>query len=165
VRVGLPKRSKGSGTFPQDKNRSGRTQAPFRARLPQPSAIRGSQRPANGQNRRVSCLPTGAHSRSPGSGGQKLHAETQFQRPPLGLQLGIVFERLPTTSFSIARRSGRSIVLISPYQSLSVLISPYQSLSVLISPYRLGPEVNALAGRRDDHVGIGCDQTLRGGCE
>ena len=48
------------------------------------------------------------------------------KQPPLGMQIGIVFERLPTTSFSIAKERDRS--------------------TVLISPFRLGPDINARTG-------------------
>lgn len=51
---------------------------------------------------------------------------TLLKKPPLGVQLGVVFERLPTTSFSIGRDRDKS--------------------TVLISPFRLGPDLNARAG-------------------
>jgi transcriptional regulator with XRE-family HTH domain len=49
-----------------------------------------------------------------------------FRHPPLGVQLGLVFQPLPTTSFSIVQERDRS--------------------TVLISPFRLGPEINARSG-------------------
>ena len=55
-----------------------------------------------------------------------VHIANLFQHPPLGAQLGIVFDRLPTTSFSIARRHDRS--------------------TLLISPFRLGPQINICSG-------------------
>ena len=49
-----------------------------------------------------------------------------FRRPPLDVQLGLIFDRLPSTSFSIAQDRETS--------------------TVLISPFRLGPEINSSAG-------------------
>lgn len=54
------------------------------------------------------------------------HVANLFRHPPLGAQMGIVFDRLPTTSFSIARQRDRS--------------------TLLISPFRLGPQINVCSG-------------------
>jgi transcriptional regulator with XRE-family HTH domain len=63
----------------------------------------------------------------------------QIRRPSLGVQVGIVFDRLPTTSFSIVRQGELS--------------------TLLISPFRLGPEVNVSSGvamitAAEDAVGL-----------
>lgn len=44
------------------------------------------------------------------------HIADMLHRPPLGVQVGVLFETLPTTSFNIIRQGDRSLVSISPFR-------------------------------------------------
>lgn len=39
-----------------------------------------------------------------------------LERPPMGVQIGILFDELPTTSFSVIRQAGGSFALTSPFR-------------------------------------------------
>lgn len=44
------------------------------------------------------------------------HIETMLRRPPAGVQIGIVLESTPATTFQIFRQPDRSVLAISPYR-------------------------------------------------
>ncbi len=44
------------------------------------------------------------------------HIAGMFERPPMGVQIGLTFARVPMTGFQILRRRPRSVVAISPFR-------------------------------------------------